>query len=458
MLSGAEAAGTLTYSSNPHEIGQPVRIGQTVSTRHDSFAKITLQNRVSVSLGPSTRVVVHDAALLSLTQGRIYVDAGHGQIRLLTPHVQVVDIGTIYQVVSNDAQTTVTMREGEVQLVFDRNHHRLAARDGYGDFVAISAAGEIVEDGRLSTTDTSWSWQQAARAPLKLDRLPVLDYVQWLARDSGISLRFASNAVRGDENAITFEGRRVIDVLQDYQTRGFAFLYSSGVVRASLRFSQEPPGFNPVRRLRHALNSMDLALEHVSEREYRIVRAIVLPSNEADITGRVTDAESGKPIAGARVVIGDLAAVTDQRGEFRLIAPTQNTQALHFTHPDYEAQHLTHGPEQRSFEVAMAPAIGLEELVVVSSRYAIHDRRTYAQSIDLELLESVPRLGEDPIRIANHLPGMATIGVSAKPHIRGGAQDELLVMFNNLELLEPFHLRDFKSVFSTFNPNVIQYQ
>lgn len=196
MLSGAEAAGTLTYSSNPHEIGQPVRIGQTVSTRHDSFAKITLQNRVSVSLGPSTRVVVHDAALLSLTQGRIYVDAGHGQIRLLTPHVQVVDIGTIYQVVSNDAQTTVTMREGEVQLVFDRNHHRLAARDGYGDFVAISAAGEIVEDGRLSTTDTSWSWQQAARAPLKLDRLPVLDYVQWLARDSGISLRFASNAVQ----------------------------------------------------------------------------------------------------------------------------------------------------------------------------------------------------------------------------------------------------------------------
>ena len=101
------------------------------------------------------------------------------------------------------------------------------------------------------------------------------------------------------------------------------------------------------------------------------------------------------------------------------------------------------------------PVPKLEELVVVSSRYSVRDARTRSHAVDLAAASVLPKLGEDPLRVTAHLPGIGTNGVSAKPHIRGGVRDELLVLFNNIVLLEPFHLRDFQSVFSTFNPGTI---
>ena len=127
------------------------------------------------------------------------------------------------------------------------------------------------------------------------------------------------------------------------------------------------------------------------------------------------------------------------------------TSDIKLTHQSYlPKQVVTSSSAQALLEVALEPVMTLEEMVVVSSRYAVRDTRTRSQFIDLELLDSLPRLGEDPIRLTNYLPGMATVGVSAKPHIRGGSQDEVLVLFNNLELLEPFHLRDFQSIFFEF--------
>jgi outer membrane receptor protein involved in Fe transport len=93
---------------------------------------------------------------------------------------------------------------------------------------------------------------------------------------------------------------------------------------------------------------------------------------------------------------------------------------------------------------------------VVSSRYALERRtRGSVHSLTARDLETVPEFGDDALRAATHLPGMASIGLSARPHVRGGLQDETLVLFNNVKLLEPFHLKDFQSVFSGFNPSLV---
>lgn len=249
-----------------------------------------------------------------------------------------------------------------------------------------------------------------------------------------------------------FEGRIVNEVLSEYQSRGYQFLYSSGTVRRGMRFENEPTQGSDLERLTSALMTLNLSLVSDSDRAFRIVNIEhPVPPTPSTVSGRVVDAKTGLPIQGALVEIGRNVMLTDANGEFRLVAIGDIT----LTHERYVPKRVNSPAVKALLEFVLEPVMSLEEMLVVSSRYAVRDRRTRAKFIDLELLESVPSLGQDPIRLTNHLPGMATVGVSAKPHVRGGLQDEVLVLFNNLELLEPFHLRDFQSIFSSFNPSVI---
>lgn len=71
-------------------------------------------------------------------------------------------------------------------------------------------------------------------------------------------------------------------------------------------------------------------------------------------------------------------------------------------------------------------------------------------------LTLVPTLGSDALRATLRLPGVSSSGVSAKPRIRGGLQDELLVMQDGVELLEPFHLADYHSAYSSIDYHTIE--
>ncbi len=62
-----------------------------------------------------------------------------------------------------------------------------------------------------------------------------------------------------------------------------------------------------------------------------------------------------------------------------------------------------------------------------------------------------PSVASDAMRVTLRLPGISSVGVSAKPQIRGGLMDELLVMQDGVELLEPFHLADYHSVYSSID-------
>ncbi|MCB1674683.1 MAG: TonB-dependent receptor [Halioglobus sp.] len=68
----------------------------------------------------------------------------------------------------------------------------------------------------------------------------------------------------------------------------------------------------------------------------------------------------------------------------------------------------------------------------------------------------VPAAASDAMRVTLRLPGMSSVGISAKPQIRGGLPDELLVMQDGVELLEPFHLADYHSAYSSIDYHTIE--
>ena len=104
-----------------------------------------------------------------------------------------------------------------------------------------------------------------------------------------------------------------------------------------------------------------------------------------------------------------------------------------------------------------SPAIvDLGSVIVSASQYKFVrggvGSHTFLASAELE---KIPDIGDDPLRAVNRLPGSASTEFTAKTNIRGGEVDETLVRFDGLRLYNPFHLKDFQSIFSTIDPRSI---
>lgn len=252
----------------------------------------------------------------------------------------------------------------------------------------------------------------------------------------------------------------LLEVLHAYEAAGYRFVYSNDLVMRGLQLEIDLEARSSIRSLETALADVGYHLDGAEDRNGETVWYIVPVRESADpvrpVSGRVTDARTGQPLSGVRVEIGTRVAYTDAQGRFEL--PEGHTPAIQVSRPGYQPVELS--PEARLdalLEISLEAEDRLEEVVVVSSRYALE--RTSGSSVHTltsQDFERIPEFGDDALRIASHLPGMASLGLSARPYVRGGLQDETLVLFNDVELLEPFHLKDFQSVFSGFNPSVIE--
>ncbi len=257
----------------------------------------------------------------------------------------------------------------------------------------------------------------------------------------------------GDVGSIRFQGRTVVEVVTEYEAAGYQFIYSSDLVRSKMRFSVDAPPGLPVPRLRDALNEFGLTLSAGGDDVLRVVRNQI---SQRSLRGRVMDAASGDPLGGVRVEIEGSVVFTDQYGRFSVMVASADNVSV--TREGYVGKSVSAAwLLLDELEIDLKPEVRIEEVVVISSRYALKKNNRLSQHfLGADELNALPELGDDALRAANHLPGMASIGLSAKPYVRGGLQDEMLVVFNNVELLEPFHLKDFQSVFSGLNPSLIK--
>ncbi|HKZ73992.1 MAG TPA: TonB-dependent receptor [Steroidobacteraceae bacterium] len=107
-------------------------------------------------------------------------------------------------------------------------------------------------------------------------------------------------------------------------------------------------------------------------------------------------------------------------------------------------------------EPPQPPAGDLAEVIVTASHYEfLREPELSLAAFSAADLELMPDIGDDPLRAVARLPGTAATDFSAKANLRGGETDEALILFDGLRLFNPFHFKDFHSVFSTIDPGVI---
>lgn len=123
---------------------------------------------------------------------------------------------------------------------------------------------------------------------------------------------------------------------------------------------------------------------------------------------------------------------------------------------DPAARQARSDAEQAATPIA-APAIEpLPEIIVTSSLYNIRYEHAGSYNfLDRDQSTRMPNLGDEAVRSIARLPGTSSDGVSTRHHVRGGAQNEQLFLLDGLRLYEPYHLKDFHSVATIVDQNVI---
>jgi len=210
------------------------------------------------------------------------------------------------------------------------------------------------------------------------------------------AITVAAQAAEPDNGPL--QGRQIMQVIDEFRERGYPFAYSTNLVDESLRVIEEPEATDPLAMVREILEPHGLTVRSEAG-VHLVVRTDKAGSDQAGQQSIATGAGDGQPSAKTEI----------------------------------------------------------ETIAVSASRYEIaRDLSTSRFSLDQRDIATMPDIGDDPLRALQRLPGAAASGASAKTHIRGGNRDEIGIVLNGQKLFDPFHVRDYQSVFSAIDSRAIE--
>jgi outer membrane cobalamin receptor len=256
-------------------------------------------------------------------------------------------------------------------------------------------------------------------------------------------------------------GSSLEDALRQLEADGLTLVFSSQIVTPGMRVEREPTATDLVGKLEQLLAPQGLEARPLPRGGFAIVRAAPR-STATSLEVRVVSSPQAAPIAGALVRVGSVgpASRTDRRGIARFpdLEPGEYTVEVRTTCCGAREVGGVTVPAAARLDVTMNSAeAGLEELVVHASRYAFtREEAASRRVLPRDLFEAVPGVSEDAVRVLQRLPGTATNGLSARTHVRGANEDELLVRFDGIRLYNPFHLKDFQGLFGILDPETLE--
>jgi hypothetical protein len=259
-------------------------------------------------------------------------------------------------------------------------------------------------------------------------------------------------------------GRTVQSVIDELRAAGAPLVYGSGLLPSTLTIGEEPSATAPLALAREILapHGLDVREEGGA---WLVVRGAPAPApGPGRVVIEATAAYAGTPIASFDVQVDGGAAQTVRGVDGRAELPSlpSGRHAVAVRAPGFLPQRVTAEVvpgATLSLRVALVEAVvKLDEVIVTASRYDIATR-TEPSTADFSRqdIENFVTLGDDALRVSHRLPGVANNGFSARPYVRGGAPNEVAVLLDGVRLVEPYHLRDFQSVFSAIDERIVDH-
>ena len=175
--------------------GDKVYAGDSITTR-DNGLSLAFDNGMSLRLAAHTSAILKAIDEVTVTKGMVYADTGsraHAD-SMITVHTDVgsaTDYGTQFAVGYDSGAMSVAVREGSVEVDAPRGPFTAEA----GQKLTLNDGGEA-RYTKLASHDSSWQWATALAPAFDIDRRPVMDFLRWVARETGKELVFATDSVR----------------------------------------------------------------------------------------------------------------------------------------------------------------------------------------------------------------------------------------------------------------------
>ena len=277
-----------------------------------------------------------------------------------------------------------------------------------------------------------------------------------------ITLLLPVVSLAADGDATPYTGRSVAAVIDEFRGVGHPFAYSTNLVSAELTVSEEPEATDPVEIVREILRPHGLTIR--SEAGVHLV----VRFDRAGLPGEslvlvVMTKGSDQPIEKATISVNPVLSLSARRlpGIYEYADVSPGRYQFSIEAPGYQTVRRivdVWSGETTVISVGMdAAKPEIETIAVSASRYEIlSDLAASRFALDQRTIQNMPDVGEDPMRVAQRLPGAAASGASAKTHFRGGEDGEIGIMLNGQWLFDPFHIRDYQSVFSAIDSRAIE--
>ncbi|MFC1619351.1 carboxypeptidase-like regulatory domain-containing protein [Candidatus Neomarinimicrobiota bacterium] len=186
--------------------------------------------------------------------------------------------------------------------------------------------------------------------------------------------------------------------------------------------------------------------------------------HNASISGQVLDQETKAPLTGTNIsILGThIGCVSDSTGHFTVLRAPEGFQILQLEYIGYETRkvvtYLSNSNTTPDLTVELKPRqILLQEITVTPGLFSIMGKGpTMQQTLTHEDMQNIT-FGDDVYRALTRLPGVGANDFSAKFTVRGGENEEILVLLDGVEIYEPFHLKDVAGgAFSFIDVGVIE--
>lgn len=171
------------------------------------------------------------------------------------------------------------------------------------------------------------------------------------------------------------------------------------------------------------------------------------------LTGYVYDATSGLGLRDVNLVLSDGQGTSSASdGWFSLPALKPGTDTLRFSHIGYKSKEIivsiTAG-QNKFLEITLQPDVIPLQPVTKTGEASEFERATGRFELSPRTLKSYPAIGEaDVLRAVQTIPGV-TRGheLSTGFYVRGGRNDQNLILLDDITIYTPYHLFGFFSIF-----------